>query len=383
MSAIRRNLIGLLAVISIFVLGYVIAMRGISDDGEISAATPVSADVSRAVRNSTTKTGFPEAELRFALTDVCSKASSDSADVARTPDEHQAEFDAFNAKKSALSDRLSASSFPEHLHLAAMLADDPVTRFRFLEDAIAQNSTDPFLLWNAVRICSETVETTPCPLREWERLLLAADGQNSESWIRVAANRYAANEKNAALEAMRYASAAAESRAYWTDMVEMIERGFAAGSDYDFPERASMAFAIASLQLPRYRDYLRMCEDSSVYSADWAYACLAYGERLERQGKTEMGVSISRAIQRLALAGLGESEKVAEIQHREELLREERLVSINKYNSAAARLTVSSPALFSAYLAAIESEGEMLALRRMRVEVERLIEQQPELACDP
>ncbi len=256
-------------------------------------------------------------------------------------------------------------------------------RYELLDEAISRNSSDPFLVWGAVQICSEAIESMPCPLRDWEQLLIAVDGQNSESWIRVAANRHAANEHDAALEAMRYASTAAESRAYWTEMIEMIERGFAAGSNFGFPERAGMAFGFAASELPRYGDYVRMCEERSAQSVDWAYACLAYGELVESQGKTEMGVSIARSIQKLALEGLGEVEKAANVQQGIEARRQERLDSIKDYNPNIERLIFSNPTLFTAYLAAIRSEGEEAARRQITAQIERLLEQQPKLACEP
>lgn len=383
MSTPRRSLAGLFVIISVLALAYFTATRGHFDEGETPATAPTSAGVSPASETAEKSVEFREAELRDAFANVCSEAFSASADGSWSRDEPQSAFDAFIERQSALAERLSQSSFAEHLHLAAMLADDPATRLGLLENAIALHPNDSFLLWDAVRICSETKETMQCPLREWERLMVAVDGQNTEAWIRVAANRYAANEYDAALEAMRYASSAAESRVYWTETIEMIERGFAAGSDLDFAERAFAAITIASLQLPRYRDYLRMCEDRSVHSTDWAFACLAYGERVQSQGKTEMGVSISRDIQRIALEGLGEKEKAAGIKQRQERLREEKLASISEHNARTGRLIVSSPTLFSAYLAAIRSEGEVPAWRQLTVEVERMIEQQPELACDP
>lgn len=266
--------------------------------------------------------------------------------------------------------------------MAALLEDDPASRFELLDAAISRSASDPFMVWGAVQICSEAIETMPCPLRDWERLLIAVDGQNSESWIRIAANRYAANDYDEALEAMRHASTAAESRAYWTEMIEMIERGFAAGSDFGFPERAGMAFGFAASELPRYGDYVKMCEERSAQSVDWGYACLAYGELVENQGKTEMGVAIARSIQRLALEGLGEVKKAAEVQRRIEARRQESLDSIKDYNPAIERLIFSNPTLFSAYLAAIKSEGEEAARKKIAIQIERLIEQQPGLLCE-
>ncbi|MDJ0906803.1 MAG: hypothetical protein QNI96_12335 [Woeseiaceae bacterium] len=381
MTSARRLSVIVVSIAALIVLAYVFGQRDEPDETEVAAPTPISAGVPLAAATASTPTEFPAAELRSALTDVCSNAATDSADREWTQEEIQTQIDAFNEQKQTLSESLSASSSAEHLHVAALLEDDPASRFELLNAAILRNTSDPFLVWGAVQICSEAIEAMPCPLRDWERLLIAVDGQNSESWIRVAANRYAASDYDEALEAMRHASTAAESRAYWTEMIEMIERGFAAGSDFGFPERAGMAFGFAASELPRYGDYVKMCEERSSQSVDWGYACLAYGELVESQGKTEMGVAIARSIQRLALEGLGEAEKAAEVQRRIEARRQERLDSIKDRNPAIERLIFSNPTLFSAYLAAIRSEGEENARHRIGIEIERLLKQQPELAC--
>ncbi len=377
-----RRLTGLLGVVALSLLAYVFSQRENSDSTEIVAPSSTSADIQQIEANTPPPPEFPAADLRSALTDVCSDAATEPAGREWTQEESQAQKDDFNQQKQRLSQNLSVSSSAEHLHLAALLEDDPASRVELLDSAISSSPSDSFLVWGAVQICSEAAEATPCPLRNWEQLLIAVDGQNSESWIRIAANRYAVNEHDAALEAMRYASTAAETRAYWTETIEMIERGLAAGSDLGFPERAGMAFGLAASELPRYGDYVRMCEDRSAQSVDWAYACLAYGELVEVQGKTEMVVSIARSIQRLALEGLGDVDKAAEVQQRIEERRQERLDSIKDYNPAIDRLIVSSPILFSAYMAAIRSKGEEAARQKITVEIERLIEQQPDLACE-
>jgi len=380
MKTPRRSLVGLLVVVALFFSAHFITQR---EEPRFVDPSSASVDVPRGEAPTTTSAEFPAAELRSALTDVCANAATDSANKEMTREEIQAQIDAFNEQKQTLSENLSVSLSAEHLHLAALLEDDPASRFQLLQAAISRSPSNPFLVWGAVQICSEAIETTPCPLRDWERLLIAMDGQNSESWIRVAANRYAASDYDLALEAMHHASTAAESRAYWTEMIEMIERGFAAGSDLDFPERARMAFGLAASELPRYGDYVRMCEERSGQSVEWAYACLAYGELVESRGKTEMGVSIARSIQRLALEGLGEVNKAAEVQQRIEERRKERLDSIGDYNPAIERLILSNPTLFSAYLAAIRSEGEEAARKKIAIEIEQLIEQQPDLSCEP
>ncbi|MDJ0749029.1 MAG: hypothetical protein QNJ11_06075 [Woeseiaceae bacterium] len=371
----------LLAVAVFSFLVYVFATRTNSVGNDIHAAVPVSADIPAIESTSPFSPEIDAADLRSALTEVCSNAADDSAATKETLEEFEARMETISEQEKSASENLSSSSSAEHLHLAAVLESDPKLRFDLLERAISQSS-DPFLVWSAVQLCSEAIEDTPCPLRDWEQLLIAVDGQNSESWVRIAANRYAANEYEAALDAMRFASTAAESRAYWTEMIEMAERGLAAASNLAFLERADMAFGIAASRLPDYVDYLRMCEERSAQSADWAYTCLAYGELVENQGKTMLGVAFSRNIQKLALENLGEVEKAAEIRQQQEQRRQKSIDSIEHRDPAVDRLIFSTPALLSAYLAAIRSVGEETARRQMTTEIDRLLEQQPALACE-
>ena len=322
-------------------------------------------------------------EIRFALTDVCSTDTPASDEKGRAQEDVQTRIDAFNELKLNLSERLSASATAEHLHLAALFENDPGLRIELLDRAISGNRDNAFLLWGAVHICSEIDEPTTCPLRDWERRLIALDGQNSESWIRVAANRYAAGEYDKALEAMRYASTAAESRAYWTETIEMIERGFAAWSDFAFPVRAGVAVGVAASKQPRYGDYVTMCKEQSAENVDWAYACMDYGELVEHQGKTEMGVAIARSILKTALEALGELEKAAAVEQRLQARRQERMDSMGDYNAVTERLIFSNSTLFYSYLAAVRSQGELEARLYLAEQIERLLAQQPGLACEP
>ena len=379
----RRRVAGLFAIVATLFLVYFFAQREFSDTGDIE----LPATFPKATQSTKATPPPPPAsaagDLRSALAEACTNSPTSSGDKEWTQEELEAQIDAFYAKMMGLSQTLSASSSAEHLHLlAAVFEDDPAKRLELLDRAISRSPSDPFLVWGAVRICSEPIQSVPCPLRDWEQLLIAVDGQNSESWIRIAANRYAAGQHGAALEALRYASTAAESRTYWTETIEMIERGLAAGSDYAFAERAGMAVSSAASQLPRYGDYIQMCEERSAQSVDWAYTCLAYGETLENQGKTEVSVAIARSIQIHSLEVLGDLDKAAKVQRRIDKRNLERLDWTKNVDPAIEKLIFSNPTLFSAYLATIRSEGEENAQRKIIEEIERLIEQRSDLTCE-
>lgn len=366
-------------VVALLLLAYFIAQR---EDTRIAAPPPISADVPLAEATAPPPIELSAAELRSALTEVCSTYDAESANKDWTQEEIQTQIDAFSELKRSLSDSLSASASAEHLHLAALLDNGSAARVELLEKAISRTPSDPFLVWSAVRICSDSAVSLDCPLGDWEQRLSTVDGQNSETWIRIAANRYSAGETDAALEAMRHAATAAETRIYWTETVEMIERGLAAaGGDYPFSERAGMAFGFAAMMLPVYGDYTRMCVEQAPLSAEWAHTCLGYGELAENQGKTEIGVSIGRSMQKIALEALGEMDKASDVANRLQRRRQERLNADIDHTQLIERLMVSNPTMFSAFLAATRSMGEQAARRKITADIERLIEQQPDLAC--
>ena len=379
MKAVRRSLAVLVIVFALLLLVYFGASR---DDTQVPAPPPISADVPLAGATAPSPTELSVGELRSALTEACSANGAESVNKDGEQEEIQARIDAFKELRLNLSDSLSASASAEHLHLAALLSNDPVAQVKLIEQAISRSPSDPFLLWSAVRICSDPVVSPDCPLGDWVQRLIMVDGQNRESWIRIAANRLAVGEADAALKAMQHAATAAETRIYWTETVEMTERGLAAaGADHPFSERAEMAFGIAATMLPVYSDYTRMCAKQAPLSADWAYGCLGYGELAENQGKTETDVAIGRQIQKTAYEALGELEKAADVANRLQRHRRERLSADFAHTQLIDRLLVSNPTMFWAYLAAIRSVGEEAARRKITADIERIIAQQPDLAC--
>ena len=325
---------------------------------------------------------FPAESLRSALSDRCADLAREARNQASTDAAIQAEIDSFDELRSTVSKGLSVSSSAEHLYLAALLEEDPESKISLIDDALARSPTDVFLLWGAVHVCAEATSATECSLRNWEQRLLALDGQNSESWIRVAASQYASGLLGDALESVRQAASAAESRAYWPETIEMVERGLAAGTNHGFSERAEMAFGIAASLPPRFNDYVSMCQKQSALSVDWAYACLAYGQLVEGQGRTDMGIAIALAVQEIALEALGEPDELASVRKRRDVFQAERRESMNAYSAAAEQSMYSDPGLFAAYLARIKMHGEAAARAYLASETERLLAENPELICE-
>lgn len=377
-----KRRIATIAVVSLVGLAVAVGLRETAVESDNVETAEVGPSTSSFPSSQGAMPILPDEDLRSALSDLCASRSQQQDDGKWNPEDTQAQLEWFNELKRNLSNRLSVSSSAEHLYFVALLDSDPVSRVELIDRAVSLTPNDAFVLWGAVQICTEERDQTGCPLRGWENRLLEIDGQNSESWVRVAANRYHSGDQDEALDALRHAATSAETRAYWTESIEMMERGFAAGSDYSFPERAGMAFGLAASKLPDYGTYVTMCKEQSAENVDWAYACLAYGELVENQGKTSMGISIARSIQIIALEALGDEEKRDAVVQRRQAHREKLLNSVGDDYALAERL-ISSPATFSAYLSAVRAHGELAARDFLAEEASRLLQQQPELACVP
>ena len=381
MNSKHGSLLGVALIASAILLAVLLMSRSLTSGPETTwNATNDIAELYAAAPNEQPTT-FAQAEISSSLAEICSADDEDSANVTQSYAETMTQIEQYKELIRNVKDRLVVSTEAEHLHLAALLETDISSRVELITKAMSRNPNDAYLVWDAVQICADMADQSDCPLREWENRLIAIDGQNSESWVQIAANRYVAGDADEALRAMRHAATSAESRAYWTEAIEMIERGFAAGSDYSFSERAGAAFGIAATKLPDYGTYVNMCKEQSAGSAVWAYVCLAYGELVENQGKTDMGQSIARSIQKLALEAIGDEEKLAAVLDRQQLSKQEMWGLARDHNFLNERLIFSSPAIFSAYLAAIRTHGEVGARTYLREETSRWLDQHQDLDC--
>jgi hypothetical protein len=279
------------------------------------------------------------------------------------------------------TERLGASQDGEHKRVAAILAHEPARQIEYLESAVQKAGSNALVLWDAVRVCSESARETGCPLADWEARLQALDGQNSEVWIRIAANRLRSGNEEAALRAMQQAAVSPESREYWVESVEALERALSAAGNFTFPERVSAAFGSASSNLPDYQDYTSMCRNQAAGDVQWAYACLTYGELLERQGKTDIGHLFALALQKIALEYLGDTEKLAEVVARQDAFRSARQEAARSRAALSEVLLFANPSVLYDYLAEMRKLGEFSARAWLQEETERWLSLHGEPAC--
>ncbi len=298
----------------------------------------------------------------------------------------EAEIDAqaaeYKAKVTNLVRTLTTSSSAEHLQLAALLEQQPAKRLTLLQRALSTDPNNPMLIRDALDACVAINDSTLCDTGVLEDRLLSIDFQNSESWMRIAANRFDAGNTADALYAVRQAGSASESRTYWVETIELTERGLASTGGYVFQERAAVAFGVAAMKTPRYADYYRMCSKQSSDHEEWARACLAYGERLAAQSNTELGINIALGIQKLALTALGDLDQATALKQHIDTTRKRQIDRDMDEYILHEMLLMARPALFSEFLETVKSQGELQARRVLAERVRSLLDQDPDIACE-
>ncbi len=276
--------------------------------------------------------------------------------------------------------RLLVSQSAENLASVALMME--VTDARERVDAITRamsiGDRDAIVVWSAVQICDRPRPDLDCPAEGWEDELLKLDGENSEVWIRVAARRYERGDTAKALDAVRHAATAGETREYWAETIAMLERALNAAGGYSFPQRAELAFGFAAANLPAYAPVVSMCGKQSLVDAEWAQACLDYGRLLERQGKTDIGLAIAQSIQIAALEAMRNTEEAQAVAARKDAASRERMSA--PAGERADAFVFGNTRIFAAYLAAVRERGERAARTEAREEAKRLADgcsQQP------
>jgi hypothetical protein len=307
----------------------------------------------------TTKAADPEST---GVTAVLPEDNLCNALSALDVEQSQADYE---IQMRAVQQRLLVSDDPEHLLTAALLEGDIRNQVRMTGRLFATSSDDVLIVWHSLQICSDVAPPTPaCPTEKLEQHLLSLDADNSEVWAKVAANRHSRGEQDKALKALRKAAGATTSRVHWVDTIELVQRAVAFAGDFSFAASVQYGFGIAGSNLPTYGPIVGMCSTSSSISDEWARACLAYGELLEGQAETAIGVAVGLDIQSLALTALNDAVRLTEIKGRSALALEEKRSNaldpaVIAMGSAGEAMLMLSPTAFASYLADIRQHGEV------------------------
>ena len=342
--------------------------------------------------------------VEFSVDDFCGSAAVEewSKDILALSGDYT---EAFRRMESDTAARLSVSTDPEHLHAAALLEkalashveavagaqdadpDSPARQVALISRALDADPDNPTHLWGAVQICmaasAEGNENrTDCPLEEWQARLLEVDPQNREVWAYAAVNLLAAGDESGALQAMQRAGALIESRVYWPETVEMLERSLQGGTDWPFMARTTEAFGVVGRSLFDEFRPKRLCQDKSEVSQEWAYACLAYGQQNELDPPMERVRQMAIAIQQYALTALGDEEQLARLNARWLQQRQKRL-EVSQAIGGRAVAAAANPTLFARYLQLVRELGEFDAQIAFDREAQAWVQRHQGADCIP
>lgn len=359
-------------------------------------------------RSSAIESMIAEPIVEFSIEDFCDSAAVEewSKNMLAESGDSMEEYRRMQADTAA---RLSISRDPEHLHTAALLeadlarkveastgarAADPdssakhsARQIALISRALDADPGNPLHIWGAVQICmtasAEWNENrTDCPLEVWQARLLKADPQNREVWAYAAVNLLAAGKESGALKAMQKAGALTESRVFWPETVEMLERGLAAGTDWPFMGRATEAIGVAGRNLFNELRPMGLCRDQSEVSQDWAYACLAYGRQNELNPPSELARSPAIAIQQYALTALGNEEGLAQLNARWRQ-QQQRRYEVAQAIGERATAPFVNPTLFARYLQLVRERGEAEAQIALDREAQAWVQRHQGAECIP
>ena len=267
-----------------------------------------------------------------------------------------------------------------HKLVAALLSRDTDAFEDRIQRAIDAGSDHSLVQWHAFGNCS--TRDLDCDLAQLERLTTTADAQNSEVWVRVAAFRHRRGESDAALDALRQAGAAAESRIYWPETLEAAYRALTAAGGFDANESAFIAHSIAASDRTHYQEVVQMCRERAGRQ-DWAIACLNYGRTSEAQSRAELAQLVAMAIQEIALKALDDDRELARVRKRLEDRHAELAEARSKPESRLIDEILMTEAGLFAYIEALQAGTERSARRSILNAVERLQATNPSLDCVP
>ena len=265
---------------------------------------------------------------------------------------------------------LGASTDPRHKLVAALLSRNTDAFGDRLQAALALGADDPLVLWYAFSNCSG--DPVDCNASNLERRITTVDAQNSEVWIRVAVNRYARGDDDAALDAVRRAAAAGESRIYWPETMEAAYRALNAAGGFDATNSAILAHGLAASDFPRYQEITKMCRDQSAVSYDWALACLDYGRTSQKQSRADLAVLVGYFVQESALEALRDDRELARVKQQREAFRSAPLRATTETEIRIVdSFVMTEPGLF-AYLDLLKAGTERSARLAVGDEIKRL-----------
>ena len=285
------------------------------------------------------------------------------------PDDRDDPEEDFEQIARSVVELLSESDDPEYL-LAAALMDfdrDEQTESPLLARAIAQLPDHPVALWHRLQHCTNE----SCDRGEIARAAVAADPTNGLLWLEIASGHLRDGDRHEAERALRRAIASSRFDTYFIDYAELIERGLAASTDFDYPNRIVFGIGVAAaVAIPSFGDVSRACQSEENDAVVWVPLCEELGRSMHERSRELISTMIGWGYRKAAAERAGDSALARRLNDRSQQFREQYIMRQARVGATA--LMANDPAVLRQYIDDFRAHGELRAMDRLVEVAERL-----------
>ncbi len=256
--------------------------------------------------------------------------------------------------------QLKDSDLIEHRHAKALISRDKDVRIDLLTQILSDDPNNVLALWHAAHTCSDMAKEHPCPLENWLQQLASLDGENSQTWALIAYNHFIKGNQSEALESMRRAGSASESRSYFKETTQMFQAALVSIGSFTRYEELQLGTVFGRAWQPAVRVYQSMCREQTDREFEWAQACRDYGAANTYSTETLRSAKIANAIHVDALNRLDQWDRAQQVAD-EFNTRIER-ISLDKSHDDKILLLQANEELLSKLFIQLRDEGEIASL---------------------
>ena len=276
---------------------------------------------------------------------------------------------ALNEFNRKVSSALAASQDPEHLLSAALFGQDGRFLISAMRDAVDLNPKDSRYRWHLLQACLSDHYQGDCDIEAIEAEAIRIGGGSAHIWTAIAAGHARNDETREATVALRNAIGAPEYRDYRVEDILMLERSLSAASELSYFDRMGHAFDAVDRVASIGSDLYETCQQRVQAPGELAAYCIQLAERIESSNTTVEDASFAIIIQKLAYEALGNIDKLAEVEARQQRLNQR--IQEERENEGIVLRTNSH--VFEGYVAAWSARGEIAAMNFLEQETERLL----------
>lgn len=375
----RQILVALVAgLIVLAIIGPGLYPRGSIDEPSAPAPQPVASpgEIEPSVVPSIPSRGFASAEeetspaLFELMTQGLPIEGCDEKHPASDLFDNEQEYE--RIMRSAV-DLLSESGDPEYLLAAALMDFDPDERAesQLLARAAGQLPDHPVALWHRLQHC----RNGSCDRGEIARAAVAADPTNGMLWLEIARGHLRDGDWPGAERAMRQAIASSRFDSYFIDYTDLLERGLAASTDFNYTERMVVGIGIsAAVAVPLFGEVSRACQSEDNDMVVWVPLCDELGMSMHERSTELISTMVGWGYRKAAAERTGDSARAKLLKEQSAELRERYLTRMHKVGASA--LLENDPMILRQYFDDFRAHSELQA-------VDRLVEVAERLRADP